>query len=182
MKTSSHKNFLVSPAQGVIKGLDSQTLTIILIYSEDALNKVHKFLIQELKLLLVDSKISWDDPSVQSHKIIGKVDVLGKSQDLDSEFVSFREGLNFSQHANDSSKDEMHEFKEQKRVLSNKSSELTLKIDKLKVEIDKANHKLKFSQDVASLINTDTDGYEIKHVLMALGIGFIIGYVFLGYQ
>ncbi|CAG9310353.1 unnamed protein product [Blepharisma stoltei] len=74
----------------------------------------------------------------------------------------------------------MQELEIKKKKLTTRSSELTLAIDRLKAEIDKATHKLRFSHDIEMMLSSDKGGnFTFMHLIIAFIIGFFIGYLFL---
>lgn len=96
------------------------------------------------------------------------------------EFKSFRESAN-TESVQELYRDEIHDLELKKKSLTNRSSELTMAIDRIKVEIEKANHRLRFSQDVELMLSSESVGsFTIMHLLIVFVIGFFIGYLFLG--
>ncbi|CAG9335275.1 unnamed protein product [Blepharisma stoltei] len=164
-------------------------------------------MIQEQRLLQFDlTKANWEDPSVKSQKIAGNVvfenSIDGgiqyddppqrspgktvndsfKSYDMNESFASIREpSVLIQEYPQLPTINELEQLEDQKKSLSNRSTELTKQIDKLERDIENANHKLKFAQETELFYSPTGEGQcTIKHLFITLIIGFIIGYVFLG--
>ena len=77
--------------------------------------------------------------------------------------------------------DPNEEAEKHKNELMTESKLLTSAVDKLKTEVEKAKHRFSFSQDLESLHRAHMrKSYTTKHLMIAVGVGIILGAFFMG--
>ena len=207
VKTSSPKNFLVSPTAGVILPFSQLNLKISLLSPEEALQKSHKFLIQALPSNDL-SKVNWNNPGIEEHKIAAKIiagDSFVKQTDQVEKLLNpsaYPEMQSaqvpkpifvFSEQAKENIGNQLKKIapgmdlgkdinspEKTRKSLSLKSAELAVTIDNLKAEVEKAGHKLKFTTDLEQLTFENPGKYGIMHLIGAFLIGFILAYYIIG--
>ena len=166
IKTTSPTHFNIAPCQGTLSPNSQTTVNFSLVRTEEALKKVHKF-----QVLIVEGEISSADWAKykEAHKLRSEI---VKSE---SPQKSFNESFYF-ETSNDTEKD----LEEERQRLTKKSSEITQQIDRLKVDIEKANHKLRFSKDLESFMKGEAvQGYSLLHLGISFLVGMCLGYFFL---
>ena len=71
-------------------------------------------------------------------------------------------------------------FEDEKKVLTAKNVELSKDIDRVKMEIEKAQYKLKHKKNLEISTGEKFAKYSIPHVLFTFVIGLFIGFYVLG--
>jgi MSP (Major sperm protein) domain len=204
VKTSSPKTFLVSPSNGTVASNTSAALKIIFIYSEEAMAKTHKFLIQATTSEDVYT-VDWSVADVEEHKILAKmvseVPIHKEEQGRESLYADFdskkedkikknllrntftateieKEELKLDRTHNSVKNDEtLKDNKDPvKKTLTLKVSELTNSVENLKFEVSKAEALLKFSKSLDKLTIEPNGKYSLTILILAFVASFLIAF------
>lgn len=179
IKTTSPQDFLVNPSQGYLRNDEEISVRINFKGTEDSTDKIHKFLIQAYAAHTENvSEINWSNPNVQNTKISLSFNRNGKETQFGDTRTSLDTAFRYSM---DIAPDLYDEAEKHKNELMTESKVLTSAVDKLKTEVEKAKHRFSFSQDLENLHRAHMrKSYTTKHLMIAVGVGIIVGAFFMG--
>lgn len=181
VKTSSPKEFLVTPINGTIHSLSDAKVSISFVGPPENKNKGQKFLIEICQAADV-SVADWKSGVIQyklgTHFLVSE----DQEEQVEKDLVEERRpsASIYGEAVEDKEPSIKDEEVDEKKLLTSKNSELGSKIEQLRAQIENISHKLKFSKDIET-INAEIGGkYSVPHLILMFVVGVLVGYYVLG--
>jgi len=186
IKTSSPKDFTVNPTSATIRPKSDSSVLVVFVGPPDSRNRGQKFLVQ-IAFASDPNLVDWRSKEVLEFKIGTKFMVPEVEERSNNSFVEEEDEGVLSksstlytdiEYEDDSNVNKR--FEDEKKVLTAKNVELSKDIDRVKMEIEKAQYKLKHKKNLEISTGEKFAKYSIPHVLFTFVIGLFIGFYVLG--
>lgn len=172
IKTTSPRCFTVNPISGLIIPREEASVVITLLPSEEAFNKPHKFEIRAIPCPTSDlSSLDWGaSESLKRYKLGATV--------VDTSLCASERGFaSVRTHYSEVKSERLQLLKDERQNLLAKNSLLTRELDQLNIDIEKVQHKLKFSLGFESAMKEGTgEGFSYVHLALTALLGLFLGY------
>ena len=187
VKTSAPKEFLVTPINGTIHSQGDFKVSISFVGPSENKNKGQKFLIEACIASDV-SLADWKSGAVQfklgTHFLVAdEAEDLREAPEMEARRASAGASVYGEAVEVEEEKEGHREEGEgdgEKKVLTNRNSELSSSIEQLHAQIEKISHKLKFSKDIEEISAEAGGKYAIPHLALIFFLGLLLGYYILG--
>lgn len=184
VKTSSPKEFLVTPINGTIHSQEESKVSISFVGPSENKNKGQKFLIEAC----VASDVSiadWKSGSIQfklgTHFLVTEeTEEIKELHESEARRASASASIYGEAVEGHEEKEGHRDGDDEKKVLTNRNSELSSSIEQLHAQIEKISHKLKFSKDIEEISAEIGGKYAIPHLVLIFFLGLLVGYYILG--
>jgi hypothetical protein len=186
IKTSSPKDFTVNPTSATIRPKDESSILVVFVGPPDSRNRGQKFLVQ-ISFASDPNLVDWRSKEILEFKIGTKFMVAEVEEKSNNSFVEEMEDRVLSKSSTMFSDMEYEEevnvnkkVEDEKKAVTVKNVELSKEIDKIKMEIEKAQYKLRHKKNLEIGTGEKFAKYSIPHVLFTFVIGLFIGFYVLG--